>query len=54
MKNIFFLLFLIETLLMDSDCPQEARLAARGKPCMLAYKRIDAKIAWPTTSQVYQ
>ncbi|XP_037036645.1 protein sprint isoform X7 [Bradysia coprophila] len=37
-----------ETLLMDNDCPQEARLAARGKHCMLAYKRIDAKIAWPT------
>ncbi|XP_031634717.1 uncharacterized protein LOC116348009 isoform X4 [Contarinia nasturtii] len=43
-----------ETLLLDSDCPQEARLAARGKPCMLAYKRIDAKIAWPTTSQAFQ
>lgn len=47
-------LFSSETLLLDSDCPQEARLAARGKPCMLAYKRIDAKIAWPTTSQTFQ
>ncbi|XP_055306963.1 protein sprint isoform X2 [Sitodiplosis mosellana] len=43
-----------ETLLLDSDCPQEIRLTARGKPCMLAYKRIDAKIAWPTTSQAFQ
>lgn len=42
-----------ETLLLDSDCPQEIRLSARGKPCMLAYKRIDAKIAWPTTSQTF-
>ncbi|XP_055696838.1 protein sprint isoform X2 [Phlebotomus papatasi] len=39
-----------ETLLMDSECPQDARLAARGKHWMLAYKRIDAKIAWPTTA----
>ncbi|EDW29727.1 GL14882 [Drosophila persimilis] len=38
-----------ETLLSDAECPQEARLAAKGKHCMLAYKRIDAKIAWPTT-----
>ncbi|XP_017086859.2 protein sprint isoform X4 [Drosophila bipectinata] len=37
-----------ETLLTDAECPQDARLAARGKHCMLAYKRIDAKIAWPT------
>lgn len=43
-----FFSFPTETLLMDNDCPQEARLAARGKHCMLAYKRIDAKIAWPT------
>lgn len=33
---------------METDCPQEARLVARGKHCLLAYKRIDAKIAWPT------
>ncbi|XP_059621543.1 protein sprint isoform X2 [Phlebotomus argentipes] len=39
-----------ETLLMESECPQDARLAARGKHWMLAYKRIDAKIAWPTTA----
>uniref|UniRef100_A0A6P4FNN2 Protein sprint isoform X1 n=1 Tax=Drosophila rhopaloa TaxID=1041015 RepID=A0A6P4FNN2_DRORH len=37
-----------ETLLTDAECPQDARLAAKGKHCMLAYKRIDAKIAWPT------
>ncbi|KAH8421465.1 hypothetical protein KR009_008556, partial [Drosophila setifemur] len=36
-----------ETLLTDAECPQDARLAAKGKHCMLAYKRIDAKIAWP-------
>lgn len=42
-----------ETLLTDSECPQEVRLAARGKPCMLAYKRIEAKIAWPTTSSAF-
>lgn len=40
----------LETLLADNDCPQEARLTARGKHTMFAYKRIDAKIAWPTTS----
>lgn len=45
---------LTETLLLESECPQEARLEARGKPCMLAYKRIEAKIAWPTTSSVFQ
>ncbi|XP_015034076.2 uncharacterized protein LOC6641409 isoform X6 [Drosophila willistoni] len=39
-----------ETLLTDAECPQDARLAAKGKHCMLAYKRIDAKIAWPTTA----
>lgn len=50
----FFFINCIETPLLDSECPQEARLAARGKACMLAYKRIDAKIAWPTTSQVFQ
>ncbi|KAH8306581.1 hypothetical protein KR018_002850, partial [Drosophila ironensis] len=37
-----------ETLLTDAECPQDARLEAKGKHCMLAYKRIDAKIAWPT------
>jgi len=42
--NIFYL----ETLLLDAECPQDARIAAKGKHCMLAYKRIDAKIAWPT------
>ncbi|KAH8265165.1 hypothetical protein KR044_010618, partial [Drosophila immigrans] len=40
-----------ETLLTDAECPQDARLAAKGKHCMLAYKRIDAKIAWPTAAQ---
>ncbi|XP_058978975.1 protein sprint isoform X2 [Musca domestica] len=40
-----------ETLLNDTECPQDIRLAAKGKHCMLAYKRIDAKIAWPTSAQ---
>ncbi|XP_030381882.1 protein sprint isoform X2 [Scaptodrosophila lebanonensis] len=40
-----------ETLLTDAECPQDVRLAAKGKHCMLAYKRIDAKIAWPTATQ---
>uniref|UniRef100_A0A1I8Q804 Protein sprint n=1 Tax=Stomoxys calcitrans TaxID=35570 RepID=A0A1I8Q804_STOCA len=40
-----------ETPLNDNECPQDIRLAAKGKHCMLAYKRIDAKIAWPTATQ---
>ncbi|XP_050329758.1 protein sprint isoform X1 [Bactrocera neohumeralis] len=39
-----------ETLLNDAECPQDVRFASKGKHCMLAYKRIDAKIAWPTTT----
>lgn len=49
-----FLIQFTETLLLDNECPQEVRLAARGKPCMLAYKRIEAKIAWPTTASAFQ
>ncbi|XP_058826014.1 protein sprint isoform X2 [Topomyia yanbarensis] len=37
-----------ETLLQDNECPQDVRMAACGKHCMIAYKRVDAKIAWPT------
>ncbi|XP_055595631.1 protein sprint isoform X4 [Uranotaenia lowii] len=37
-----------ESLLQDNECPQDVRMAAAGKHCMIAYKRIDAKIAWPT------
>ncbi|XP_066583942.1 protein sprint isoform X2 [Prorops nasuta] len=33
-----------ETLLTDHECPQEI------SHCLFAYKRIDAKIAWPKTS----
>ncbi|XP_065366337.1 protein sprint isoform X5 [Calliphora vicina] len=40
-----------ETLLNEIECPQDIRLATKGKHCMLAYKRIDAKIAWPTATQ---
>uniref|UniRef100_A0A182MUP7 VPS9 domain-containing protein n=1 Tax=Anopheles culicifacies TaxID=139723 RepID=A0A182MUP7_9DIPT len=37
-----------ETLLHDTECPQDVRMTAKGKHFMIAYKRIDAKIAWPT------
>ncbi|XP_055544284.1 uncharacterized protein LOC129729604 isoform X4 [Wyeomyia smithii] len=37
-----------ETLLQDNECPQDVRMAACGRHCMIAYKRVDAKIAWPT------
>ncbi|CAB0002409.1 unnamed protein product [Nesidiocoris tenuis] len=38
-----------ETVLADTDCPQDLKgnLANSGQHCMFAYKRIDAKIAWP-------
>jgi hypothetical protein len=41
-----------ETLLADGECPQDIKgnVAQAGKHCMFAYKRIDAKIAWPRTS----
>ncbi|XP_036339561.1 protein sprint isoform X2 [Rhagoletis pomonella] len=39
-----------ETLLNDVECPQDVRFSSKGKHCMLAYKRIDAKIAWPTAT----
>jgi hypothetical protein len=41
-----------ETLLGDGECPQDIKgnVAQAGKHCMFAYKRIDAKIAWPRTS----
>ncbi|XP_067011563.2 protein sprint [Anabrus simplex] len=41
-----------ETLLGDGECPQDVKCAVTqvGKHCMFAYKRIDAKIAWPRTS----
>lgn len=34
-----------EMMLMDNECPQD--FMKEGKHTMLAYKRIDAKIAWP-------
>ncbi|XP_037073334.1 protein sprint-like [Pollicipes pollicipes] len=39
-----------ETLVGDLECPQQVKqdLAAKGVHCMLAYKRLEAKIAWPT------
>lgn len=43
-----------ETVLTDSECPQDVKgnVTSLGKHCMFAYKRIDAKIAWPkNTSQ---
>ncbi|XP_035783874.1 uncharacterized protein LOC118462021 isoform X2 [Anopheles albimanus] len=39
-----------ETLLHDTECPQDVRMTAKGKHFMIAYKRIDAKIAWPTVT----
>ncbi|XP_065205271.1 protein sprint isoform X2 [Planococcus citri] len=41
-----------ETPMNDSDCPQDMKieLAKAGKHCIFAYKRLDAKIAWPTTT----
>jgi len=39
-----------ETLVGDLECPQAIKqdLSAKGIHCMLAYKRLEAKIAWPT------
>lgn len=39
------LCFLTESMLGDNECPQD--FMNQGKHIMLAYKRIDAKIAWP-------
>ncbi|XP_065347669.1 protein sprint isoform X3 [Cloeon dipterum] len=41
-----------ETLLNDGECPQDVKddVCQDGKHCVFAYKRIDAKIAWPRTS----
>ncbi|KAK6645386.1 hypothetical protein RUM43_001663 [Polyplax serrata] len=41
-----------ETLLNDTDCPQDVKckFVESGKHCTLAYKRIDAKIGWPRTT----
>ncbi|KAF2902400.1 hypothetical protein ILUMI_03797, partial [Ignelater luminosus] len=38
-----------ETMLADNECPQD--FMNEGKHVMLAYKRIDAKIAWPKQQQ---
>lgn len=42
-----------ETLLMESECPYsiKAELTASGMDCAFAYKRVDAKIAWPLSSK---
>lgn len=50
-KITSFNFFFLETLLNDTDCPQDIKcnVTESGKHCMLAYKRIDAKIAWPRT-----
>ena len=39
-----------ETLVGDLECPQQMKqdLASKGVHCMFAYKRLEAKIAWPT------
>ncbi|XP_063385318.1 protein sprint isoform X6 [Cydia fagiglandana] len=36
-----------ETMLNENDCPQEVMAEKNGQNFILAYKRIDAKIAWP-------
>lgn len=36
-----------ETLLQDNECPQEVS-ALTQKKCVFIYRRLDAKIAWPT------
>lgn len=38
-------------MLADNECPQD--FMNRGKHVMLAYKRIDAKIAWPKQQSNY-
>ncbi|XP_043244888.1 protein sprint-like isoform X2 [Amphibalanus amphitrite] len=39
-----------ETLVGDLECPQlvKQELASKGVHCMFSYKRLEAKIAWPT------
>ncbi|XP_060531788.1 protein sprint isoform X4 [Cylas formicarius] len=39
-----------ETILLDNECPQD--FIKEGRHTMLAYKRIDAKIAWPTQDKL--
>jgi len=41
--------FILEFLLSETDCPQDIKssTSASGSHCLFAYKRIDAKIAWP-------
>lgn len=34
-------------MLNENDCPQEVMSEKSGQNFVLAYKRIDAKIAWP-------
>lgn len=34
-------------MLNENDCPQEVMSEISGKNFTLAYRRIDAKIAWP-------
>lgn len=42
-------ILLSEFLLQETDCPQDIKSSttACGNHCLFAYKRIDAKIAWP-------
>lgn len=41
----FYVVCNLETMLADNECPQD--FMNEGRHVMLAYKRIDAKIAWP-------
>lgn len=47
--NYFNYCLFLEFLLSETDCPQDIKTStsASGNHCLFAYKRIDAKIAWP-------
>lgn len=52
--NIFLLIIYLvtESLLADNECPHKVKsdLTTHGFHCTFAFKRIDAKIAWPFLS----
>lgn len=46
-KHEMLIFFFAETMLNENDCPQDVMSEKSGQNFILAYKRIDAKIAWP-------
>lgn len=50
--SIMFSLLFTESLLTDNECPHKVKsdLINSGSHCTFAFKRIDAKIAWPILS----